>query len=53
MSLYHSRVQQYNDGVPALVFILPSMIILLTVVGAIVSDQWDNLWNYNASKIDS
>ena len=41
-----------STGVPALVFILPSM-IMLTVLGAVASNQWDDLWNYNASKIDT
>jgi hypothetical protein len=40
-----------TGGLPALVFILPSMLISVTG-GAIVSNQFDNLWNYNASSSD-
>ncbi|OEU07563.1 hypothetical protein FRACYDRAFT_250986 [Fragilariopsis cylindrus CCMP1102] len=40
-----------TGGLPALVFILPSMLISVTG-GAIVSNQFDNLWNYNSSSSD-
>jgi hypothetical protein len=37
-----------TGGVPALVFILPSMLISVTG-GAILSNQFDSLWNYNSN----
>jgi hypothetical protein len=40
-----------TGGIPALVFILPSMLISVTG-GARVSNQFDNLWNYNSSSSD-
>jgi len=41
-------VPTISTGVPALIFILPSM-LTFTLCGAIISNQFDDLWNYNSS----
>jgi len=38
-----------SSGIPALVFILPSM-LTFTLCGAVISNQFDDLWNYNSSE---